>query len=681
MKRIALSFIFLFCTLLLPRIFAQNKPVAIERSNEKVLISGNQFYIHVVKSGQTLFSIARAYNVTEKDITDRNTDVANGLKEGRSVMIPVIKGRNSTEEEIIDNGNYIFHTVEKGQTLYYISKKYQVEIEDLQKLNPGIEKGLKTGQVLKIKPENANAAGELKNEKTDNKEKGRTKENSGSDSKQTGKTVKPNTGNQINSISGDSDMIMHEVRKKETLIAISKKYNIDLIEIIKVNPGIDNRDLKKGEIILVPKKQAENVPDRKAQVIQEEEILPKDIPCTKFSYSKTPVTFKIALLMPLYLRDFEKIADTDTIKMQDDSKSEAAEIIEKSRVFVEFYDGILLALDSLKKAGISFDVYVYDTEKDSNLVKKIILKPELKNMDMIIGPVFSTNFNIVSGFAKENNINIVTPLSSRNLALLSNSRLFQVIPSQREQLRILISSLQAYKNERIVILHGGKKTEKDIVLDFKKEFSELAGTAITTESYREVTVNIDKNIQMGDESNRKIMTLIKKNLSSVSSNLVFIPSSDAALVAELVNQLNNIISEGKNIYDITVCGFPGWQKYDNLETEYLHNLQLITVSSNYIDYSIPVIKKFILNYRSTFSTEPSQYSYQGYDVGMFFFSALKDYGMNFGQCIQESGLTFKGLQTDFHFRRSSKSGGFENHYVSVIQYTKDLNIIRLNKDE
>ncbi|MCX6257915.1 MAG: LysM peptidoglycan-binding domain-containing protein [Bacteroidia bacterium] len=740
MKRTALIFSLILILTMHYTVIAQDKSSEVTRSADKVLISGKQYYLHVVKPGQTLYAIAKAYNVREEDIIAENPDAADGLKEGKSLKVPVLKGRNSNEKEISEADLFYYHIVEKGQnldylcktykttiqkikeanqglddklrsgmivrvpkpdeviaaekqkkeaeeakkaaenepikykvekgqTLYSIAKKYNVSMDDIKKLNPGIEHGLKIGQELKIPvvKKTGTEAKQVADKKTKPVEQEHIKSADNGDKTESGK-FKNETG-----------YSSYEVKKKDSYESIAKANNTEVTEIKKANPQLAGKELKKGDIINIPI--AKMAVRKDAQMEEAVDKTPASVvPCGKFDYKKTPVTFKIALMLPLYLKEFDSIKNLDTSQIKTGSNSEAEEIFQKSRVFVEFYEGLLLAADSLKKEGLSLDIHVYDSERDTNIVKKLIKNPELKEMDLIIGPVYSSCFDIVSQFAAQHKINIVSPLSSRNQSIHSNPWIFQVIPSVKEQVVQLIHSLSAYHDQKVVVIHSEMKEEKELGQMFKKEYTAAMGTGFNPELYKEIPITIDKTIQMGNESNQKVMATIKKQLSSTTGNLIVIPSSDAAYVTEIINQLNNINGENGDLFNLTVCGFPNWQKIDNIEIESLHNLQLITLSSNYIDYSLAEVKQSVLKYRNQFSAEPSQYSFQGFDVGMFFFSALKKYGRNFGDCLQESGKPFHGLQTDFSFKRIGKSGGFENQSIPVIQYTHDLNIIRLNRE-
>src|SRR5512133_2681406 len=66
--------------------------VPVEISQEKVIISGTQYYIHQVRKGQTSYSISRAYGISTQDLTTENPQAVYGIKEGQILRIPIKQG-------------------------------------------------------------------------------------------------------------------------------------------------------------------------------------------------------------------------------------------------------------------------------------------------------------------------------------------------------------------------------------------------------------------------------------------------------------------------------------------------------------------------------------------------------------------------------------------------------------
>lgn len=142
-----LLFFLCLCNLL----FAQNNsPKPVLKSTNKLSIEGKSVYIHKVEQGQTLYAISKAYNVLIADIEATNDSLKNGLKAGMELRIPALSDKKSKEISLDNSGKFILHKVEKKQTLYAISKKYNISSEEIQKANPDIIEGLKEGNVIKI---------------------------------------------------------------------------------------------------------------------------------------------------------------------------------------------------------------------------------------------------------------------------------------------------------------------------------------------------------------------------------------------------------------------------------------------------------------------------------------------------------------------------------------------------
>lgn len=120
-------------------------------------LSGN---FHEVQSKETLFSIARQYNVSVKDLDELNSDVLkDGLKIGQKIAIPNKKKTISGAARII-NTETVFHTVLPKETKYSISKKYGITIEQLEAQNPEIISGLVEGNKLAINTSSIKAKNE-----------------------------------------------------------------------------------------------------------------------------------------------------------------------------------------------------------------------------------------------------------------------------------------------------------------------------------------------------------------------------------------------------------------------------------------------------------------------------------------------------------------------------------------
>jgi len=126
------------------------------------------------------------------------------------------------------------------------------------------------------------------------------------------------------------------------------------------------------------------------------------------------------------------------------------------------------------------------------------------------------------------------------------------------------------------------------------------------------------------------------------------------------------LSDISDTYKMIVVGFPAWRNYENIETEYFQNINLHLFSSHFVDYSRDDVKDFISKYRNKYYTEPNKYAFQGFDIGMLFFKALKTYGPSFENCIDKISGTY--LQSKYDFYTSGQGNGYENRELNIFRY-------------
>jgi len=193
----------------------------------------DNFIKHKISQGDNLSVIAKKYGVKVKDITDANPNAPKILKLNSVLLIPsknksVAQGKTKSEikepksEAIVNNSGS--HEVLAKETLWGISKKYNVSVDDLKKANPSLEtEGLKIGQQIIIP---SNAVASVVNSTT-------ARETSKSD-------IMPS--NEVE--------IAVEVQSKETKYAIAKRYGITVAELEKQNPSAKKK-LRVGSILKI----------------------------------------------------------------------------------------------------------------------------------------------------------------------------------------------------------------------------------------------------------------------------------------------------------------------------------------------------------------------------------------------------------------------------------------------
>lgn len=528
----------------------------------------------------------------------------------------VFAQERSKKIETIDGKKYYMHTIEKGQTLFNIAKLYEVEKNDIILENPGVIDGIKENSTLKI-PYNKV------------------------------KTVKS-----ANTTINSGNNIIHTVEKGQTLYAISKLYNVKTDEIIAHNPEASS-GLKQGQTLIIPKKASAPItigsPDKKAAIVLEtkpkevleskSEIVKKEFDSPAMEPKAIGDKMNIGLLLPLFLNQ------NDSAIISNDK-----EIYSKTLVGLQFYQGFMCAVDTIKKTGLNANIYTYDTEMEIANTEHILKKPELKEMNLIVGPFYTSSAQLTSSFCKTNGIYFVSPFSPSNKVLLGNPNSYKINPSAQSQVNEIINYVKkTYEKENIFLVTYDESKEK-AVIDYYKEIYISAGFKDSL-----------KVINFKKQGYKAIETAYKTN----SKNIMLFSISDQAGITEFFNKIK---SAEKDLPEVVIFGLESWNNYDNLEYDNLQKFNVIIPNNTYIDYSSFEVQNFIKYFREKYKTEPDKYAFMGYDVATNFLKGLQNKNIS---------KEFMGLNSNFKFEVAGFESGYENKAVNLIKI-EDLKAIKIN---
>ncbi len=429
---------------------------------------------------------------------------------------------------------------------------------------------------------------------------------------------------------------IHTVDKGHTVYKISKTYGITPEDLIRLNPEISD-GLKPGMELKIPvpaskkepkKTTGKEVPAPPPPV--EKPAPPAVKPCGMDPSVKKEV-YDVALMMHFFLGDIDSINTANP--------PEEPALAYRPFQFIQFYEGFLMAVDSLKKTGLSIRLHVYDVSTDTAETKKFLENPELKKMDLMIGLLYHRNFQIVAEFAKQNSIPLVSPVSERESQVNRNPWVIKVRPSNLELIpdvsRMII---QKYPDANVVIVRNAQSRYKDQADQLQKLCT--AG-----------------NVK-ADVCDPKTMT---DYLQQEPLNLVVIFSENKSFILDLLTQLNSI----KNQYRISVFGLPSWDRIDGLEVDYLVNLKTHITAPCFIDYDNENVKKFIRMFQENIKTDPDLLAFVGFDVAHFFLTALMKYGTSFPECMKEMEPDL--LEAKYDLVKQDPDG-YENQHWMIYYY-------------
>jgi len=597
------NYISILFLLILPfAVLAQDENVKQELTVHE--INGKSYYIHIVEKGNTLYAISRSYAVTIEALQKENPRLTKELTIGDRLLIPIseVKRKDLDKSPEID-GNYLVHEVQKKNTLYSIAKEYHVEINDIVSANPALDEGLKKGMSIRIPVE---------------KIKGDQKVN---------EYIEPATV---------SPYVTHLIQPKETLYSLSKEYGVSMDSIVNVNNGLVG-GLKVNQLINIP-------------ILKNYEDTTKAETAIQYDSNAVKVDYTISLLLPLYLDTMLNI-DSDT--SYHESQKARKDLFAKAMYGLEFYQGFQMAADSLAKMGMNIELQVFDTNNDTAKVGEILRDSSLKKSDLLVGPLYLDAFLMAADYAKKNKINIVSPVKQSNKILLGNNYVSKVTTSEPVRVKFLARYMaDSLSTKNMIMVYPDNFKDRSRAENLKKIYYEHLSNSSDTSLNTQLHELIWSPSEFG---------MIKKYFDSTQINVVVVPSNKQAFVTQFLTQLSL-----EDDYDFQVIGMESWQNFGNIDVNYLQDLGVHLVVSEFIDLESESVKAFEQIFYKQYKVIPEKYSYLGFDVGMYYLNLMHSYGLNLE--VMFLGLQEEMLGRKIEFFKTGIESGYENHSVYLIQY-------------
>jgi hypothetical protein len=469
----------------------------------------------------------------------------------------------------------------------------------------------------------------------------------------------------------------HKVIKGETMISIARHYGLTVREIRRVNRDV--RFPQVGDYLRIPGNgiteetppltvAADTVP-----VSQEEQVVLFERPSEYTPVRNLSGSYDIAVLLPFYLSENSKRSEIDsskTVKGEKIYKKVSRSdnwIYPRSLGFIEMYEGILLAADTLRALGLDINLHVFDIKNDTLDVIGLIRSGKLADMDLIIGPVHSANLSLIASYAGNLGIPVVSPVQlSNNSVLENNPFLFMASASLAVTQNAIARKMGDYYNSNIVLIHSDSESEIQDISKFRNMILNELSYKMAIEEIRLKDMVFYSRSVFGNDS----IDRLAHTLSDRTGNVIIIASEDTPVMSESLTDVHSLSKK----FNFSVFGYPNMRYLDNLDHKICFDLGLMIYSPYWIDYTQNDIIQFNSDFRAKFLTEPSEMSYawQGYDIVYYFISGLALHGKEF---ISHPEIHFPDLlHTEFDFRRRASNDGFENQKLYLIRYSNSYEL-------
>lgn len=584
------------------------------RENAVLLIplkadSNGGFAEHEVSAGETLYNIAGQYGLKVADIEKANANItAANLKPGQVLKIPVKSSEN--KKILLDNTGLqglqsektegLYHVVEPKETLYGISKKYNVSIETLEKLNSGIsENNLPMGYNLVIKP--------------------------GTDKKITETNIeKIESGNK----NDNGEYISYTVLPKETMYSISVNHSVSQEELIRLNPELKD-GLKEGAVIKIPKATTHYVGFQPKGAL-------KDLQKTVYTSEKK----ELVLLLPFNIS-----------KIQSDTALSVQTRLQKDsflNMTLDLYSGVLMAIDSAKRVGLNVNVKIFDSQETryTSQINYLIASGKLNKADAIIGPFYPNYAEKLASELESRNIPVISPLRETSK---SYKNLYESMPSA-DFIKVSMVDYIRSKNGRMIALIDKRKASS-------KQFIE--------NNFRDIY------IAPHTESGGFVFDSIVPRLSKSQTNYFVLETASTGTILNALSQVNQARDKGFSA-ELVVLDINATFETDEVFQKIVKQKIIFPSLSKHADSGRNT--SFANAYKKKNNVFPNQYAIRGFDVTfdtMLRLCQQEDFSETAENYITEQ------LEYKFEYQRKP-GGGYINKGVYIMQYNEDYEVKELN---
>lgn len=706
------------------------KTVAIKVSQQTQTVNNKEYYVHVVEQGQTVFSIARAYGlkyydaVIKTDIHMLKVGDTVWLPKNQYSVAAVSDAASAT---VSSSSRIHYIKIEAGQTLYSLAREYGVSVEQIIELNPELKtEQLKAGQMIKIPPRQSSTQTST-SVTTAKKEydKSNLKQNSVAEQvaedrlkeierrRQEEMRVKEELQRQEEARKHEEARRLEEAQKREELAKQQEQQRLEQQRLAEQQKHVeqqrkqeearqqeearknvlaqDNTSSKSADntINVEPKTNAEPKVDAEPNNVAEHKSIVERVVVNPYPFAEIPDNFPtqkagfisanesssfnyqvrdrqsknevfVSVVMPLNL---DKINEISTSKFDIEQRGKKDY---KVFEFIQFYEGILMALDQLQQQGYNVTLNVVDlvSDKEEDVVEAFY-SHNVANSDLIIALLVKKPFTKLAELAQKNQVFVINPFSSRSDVVKDNPYVVKYMPSYEGTVKGMLDIVaRKHPHGHLYLLHSNNRNSQSEERAFFDEFQRQL------EQRKEITYTL-----FDWAANAKLISSMKSTDDNV---IISIYDQDKNRNTVFATTLLNRLSSLSTHVPVLMTCTSFLTEYPNVDFEQLQHLNYTTVTLGYLDYDNPKHKEFINTYKEKFRTEPNTlYAGVAHDITLYFVTALSQRGASFWQNPQQF-IPPEGMLFPFSLKQSSSTGGYENQSPDIYQML-NFKLIPLSK--
>lgn len=572
-------------------------------------VEGRDYYIYTVQPAEGFYSITRRFGVTEEMIRSANNLESRSLRSGEAILIPVATTGEVTAvaSPVEQTKRVVSERVQAGYFIHTVEKKQTLSaISRLYGVSLDELEELNPGAREKLKA-------------------GRVLRIPKYEEVVQEATPQPES----------SQLRTHLIQSKETLYSVSRSYGVTVVALMEANPGLSPDTFSMGRTILIPESTTSPIVTPTAP----------DLPVRGDVVMPTRNSVNAVLFLPFQAANYNP-RDVN------------------QRRFVEYYEGLLMAIDSLKHRGFSVRLDVYDTQELDRQGRNYTTLPGVSDAQLIIGPTQNEQIRSVARFAAENRIPMLLPFTSRTEELESNPYLIQInTPQLQLYPEVVKQFVDRFRTQKVLFLREeGKKGDKVEFTRLLRDALSRSGVAFAEYSYSATDVEL------------------KAESLDPTASYIIVPESGSSESLKSFLPLLQLYKKAHPTAAVSLFGYPEWQTFvrDYLEAFYL--LDTYIYSSFYADNNSGSLNAFYHSYKQWYRKDVMnsypKFGALGFDTGLYFLQQVAAYnGESMGRIQRGS---YDGLQSGFRMTPANNRGGLINQNIYWIRYTPDFDIIKLS---
>ena len=430
----------------------------------------------------------------------------------------------------------------------------------------------------------------------------------------------------VNKMAGADCREMHKVQKGETVWGIAQKYGVSVEALVSANPAMQTEGfkLKKGKFVCIPYPAATHV-DTIVSEIEELSVVPGNAATAGDALE----CVNVVLLLPFATTAPEGVR------------------------CVEYYRGLLMAVENLKKQGKKVNILALNEPAQQESIKNELQKIVQHKAHLVIGPLYASHVSEISQATPAYDFKMLIPFSSKVKEVETHSNIYLTnAPENRKHSLAVDMFVQKFKKTNVVVLKTVKADESAFVTLLEAKLKAAGGDVNSL------------NVSCTDEELMAVLSL-------TSQNLIIPDASDKKTFQEIVARMKQFRSTSPE-YRTALFGYPDWQVYaEKMGVDAFDADTYFFTNFFYDATSIPT-RNFNTDYQRWFKVEQlpiyPRMAMLGYDAGTSFLGAL----LKHGSAFTTQSADVQALQSPHVFMKYwGEQGGYINRSMMIIHLRPD----------